>query len=57
MSVPAPRSGNFTPPALTDEEERELVKKAMEEDWYEDQDLLDDPEFQDPDDLEADPEE
>lgn len=63
MSVPAPRSGKHVFPVLTDEEEAAQVKAAMEGDWREDQDLLDDPEFQDPDDLdddenlEADPEE
>lgn len=61
MSVPHPRSGTLTPPALTDEEERAAIAKAMEGDWDEDQELLGTGEFDDPDDLEepnleADPE-
>lgn len=61
MAVPHPRSGKLIPPALTDEEERASIAKAMEGDWDEDQELLGTGEFDDPDDLEepnleADPE-
>lgn len=54
MSVPRPKEGFQEFPVLSDEEERAAIKEAMEaEEWHEDQDLLEHPSFDDPDDLDG----